>query len=65
MALKLGDVGEGDVLIADGGFTCLREGQHCLVRSDEGGLWVACDDGSHMLDGQLNDADEYVGFSRA
>lgn len=25
----------GDILIADGGFTCLKEGQECEVKRDE------------------------------
>ena len=37
------NVKAGDVLIADGGFTCLPEGLRCLVREDAGGnLYINC-----------------------
>lgn len=49
----------GDVLICDGGFTCMKEGQEVEVHVDperEGveALFVTCEDGAHYLDGQLD-----------
>jgi len=53
----------GDILIADGGFTCLQDRQECKVQETDGELYVACTAGFHFLDGQLNDdLTEYVGF---
>lgn len=57
-------VGAGDVLVADGGFTCLREGQRVTVECDAHGLKrVRCADGWHDLAGQVSDdGSELVGF---
>lgn len=52
--MKLSDIKAGDVLVADGGFTCLREGQQCEVKTDDKGLYIGCDEGSHYLDGQTD-----------
>jgi hypothetical protein len=69
--IPVDEVKVGDVLIADGGFPCLRENQNCLVRYDtlqidgvvQDALYVTCDEGQHFLDGQLDDTGEnYVGF---
>jgi hypothetical protein len=68
----------GDIVIADGGFTCIPEGQKCKVRADKVGLYIMCqgDDTEepvpgkprhhrHYLVGQLNVAGEYVGLYHA
>ena len=54
----------GDILVADGGFTCLRYGEECEVKMDRGrGLYVDCAMDKHYLDGQLSDdLTEFVGF---
>jgi hypothetical protein len=55
----------GDVLIADGGFTCLVEGQRCLViDGGSGALAVRCSKGNHDLEGQAHFEDPtiMVGF---
>jgi hypothetical protein len=81
MQIKLGDVHAGDRLVADGGFTCLYNGEILTVESDEGGLFVRCagprDDQDygkprtiarnekHYLDGQENDDGELVGLRRS
>jgi len=53
----------GDRLVADGGFTCLQEGEICEVKQEDDELYVECEAGKHFLDGQLNDEDTaYVGF---
>jgi hypothetical protein len=59
---KIETVKPGDTLIADGGFTCLKDGQHCQVKVDADGLYVECTEGRHGLDGQLNEKDEVVGL---
>jgi hypothetical protein len=70
----LDQIKAGDKLVADGGFDCIPEGQVCEVHEDEGGTFVHCKgpDGTHdpagkehhYLEGQRNDADECVGFTR-
>lgn len=72
---KIDEVKAGVTLIADGGFTCLKKGQRCLVHNDEAvagqhqwpgsGLYVECQDGQHFLDGQLDGGDEYIGLTLA
>lgn len=59
----------GTVLVADGGFTCIKEGAKKKVRRDKsGGLYVLCKEGRHYLDGQLgwrpDTIGQYVGFYR-
>ena len=39
---KLDQIKAGDVLIADGGFTCMSDGEVVTVKSDDGGLFVRC-----------------------
>jgi len=57
------DIKVGNVIIADGGFTCLADGQTCVVRIDrDGDLYVTCQDGCHYLDGQVDENDIIVGF---
>lgn len=56
----------GAVLTADDGFTCIASGVQRRVQSSAAGaLFVPCGCGRHYLDGQLNEAGEYVGFSLA
>lgn len=63
--IKLDDVKPGDVLIADGGFTCLAENARCEVLKDHYGLYVNCDEGKHYLDGQLDDdGTGIIGFTK-
>jgi len=53
---KINDVKEGDKLIADAGFTCMRDGQvGTVVRTEAGDLAIPCDDGLHCLDGQVDE----------
>lgn len=59
---KLKDLKAGDVLIADGGFTCMEKGKEFEVKGDTAGLFVDCDEGEHYLVGQLNSAGDVVGF---
>jgi hypothetical protein len=59
------EVAIGDTLIADAGFTCLKAGDRRTVRGDAEGLFVLCKSERHYLDGQLNEAGRYVGFTKA
>lgn len=60
------DVKAGDTLIADGGFTCIKEGARLVVKADDRGkLFVPCRGGGHHLDGQLDEGDVYIGFTKA
>lgn len=52
----------GTKLRADGGFTCLRDGDELTVESDDGGLFVRCSSGTHHLDGQLRRG-RYIGLT--
>lgn len=71
---------QGDVLIADAGFTCLDDGDRCIVEVDPDrvgidALYVQCrgaeDDSAagkterHYLVGQVDEGDEVIGFTRA
>lgn len=65
---------DGTEIIADGGFTCLSDGEVCRVRKNENGLYVLCaghHEGEeygkpaitsrterHYLDAQLDDDEE-------
>lgn len=62
---KIKDVKAGDVLIADGGFTCIKKGASLLVYVDASNrdLYVSCEEGRHYLNGQASkDGLEYVGL---
>ena len=59
---RLSAVKVGDTLECDGGFTCLSRGERRVVQNDPAtcpprngnGLYIACRDGKHFLDGQLD-----------
>lgn len=63
---KLGELKVGDVLIVDGGFDCMKEGDDKAVCVDaHGDLYVNCKCGCHYLSGQLpfdGNSDELVGL---
>lgn len=62
---KLNEIKTGDILIADGGFTCLREGQSCEAKHDEcDSLYIDCDEGQHRLDAQVDENDDLVGLAK-
>ena len=67
-------VKEGDFLVTDPGFTCMKAGARKRVRRRPGtrglsGLFVACRCGGHTLDGQLGyrpgETGALIGFYRA
>lgn len=65
--IPITEVKVGDKLVADGGFTCIKEGQVVEVKKNAtDGLYVDCDYGHHSLEGQLGYTEEtygcYVGF---
>ena len=61
--ISVKEVTAGSVIIADAGFTCISDGEHCEVFENEGSLFVLCQDGYHYLGGQLDDSGlNYVGF---
>lgn len=60
-----GDLKVGDTLIADGGFTCITQGARLTVDDDGNGLFVPCSGGAHRLDGQLDEGNRYIGFTKA
>ena len=62
--IKLSDLKPGDIIIADGGFTCMHSGPK-TVQIDELGLYVSCFDNGerHYLDGQVSSNGELVGFT--
>lgn len=63
--MKLDEVKEGDTIIADGGFTCMKAGPR-KVLSDEHGLFVECAEGKHYLDGQEDEEGaDLVGLTKA
>lgn len=64
--IPIAEVKVGDKLVADGGFTCLKEGEVVEVKKDGLGLYVDCTYFHHYLDGQEGHTPEtegcYVGF---
>jgi hypothetical protein len=44
----------GDTVECDGDFTCIPAGATRVVCEDHNGLYIACADGKHYLDGQLD-----------
>lgn len=65
--MKLNEVKEGDRLVADGGFTCMRDGQVGVVfLMDDGKPALPCDAGCHTLDGQVDEKDgSIIGLAMA
>lgn len=61
---KLSEVKSGDKLRADGGFTCLAEGDIVTITKYNSILYVPCACGRHYLEGQLDEKDfnTLIGF---
>lgn len=51
------DVSVGDVLMADGGFTCVDAGKVTIEAEPNGDLFFRCNAGKHFIDGQIDDED--------
>lgn len=63
---KLSELKPGDVLVADGGFTCMKEGARMkVVKDHDGSLFLPCDCGGHHLVGQADDGEHLIGLYRA
>lgn len=60
--LKLCDIKEGDVIKLDAGFTCVDAGK-AKVKKDDDGLYFACRNIKHYLDGQEDDEGNLVGIT--
>ena len=58
---RLSDLKEHYAIRLDDGFTCAHAGIR-PVRRDDNGLYFACDEGKHYLDGQADDGDHLVGI---
>jgi len=64
MKARLEDLQPGSVIIADNSFTCMRPGPKVVQINSCGDLFVYCDEGEHILDGQLTGSPPYLfGFT--
>ena len=62
---KLAAVAAGDILVTDGGFTCMRAGERKeVLRDAHGALFIECNEGYHGLNGQVNDAGLLIGLAK-
>lgn len=60
---KLSEVKPGNILVADGGFPCVKDGARLIVgRDEDGDLFVPCAEGPHLLDGQADDGETLIGL---
>lgn len=61
---KLSELKVGDVLAADGGFTCLKDGARRTVKRNviSRELYIDCADHGHTLCGQADDGEHLVGL---
>lgn len=63
---KENEIKAGDTVIADDGFTCIKDNARLKVNKDKKSeLYVKCGCGRHYLAGQLDDGDTYIGFTKA
>lgn len=65
--VKFEDVQAGDILICDAGFSCLKLGATVTVEASPcGSTFIRCKNGTHLLDGQIQDEDDdtLVGLRR-
>jgi hypothetical protein len=59
---RMDELSPEDTVEVDGDFDCMHPGERKVIRANAAGdLFVICDRGRHMLDGQLNDDGELVG----
>lgn len=62
---KASEVNVGDTLEADGGFTCLCEGDRKpVMKNVDNRLYIECNEGKHFLEGQEENG-VYIGLYRA
>ncbi len=65
---KFSKVKEGDILITDGAFTCMNPNSAKVVKRKlglNGGLYIDCREGGHMIDGQLDERGFLIGLRRS
>lgn len=62
-ALSYDDLKEGDVIVADAGFDCIKPGEY-IVKDERGELFIDCCKGRHWLDGSRGAGGLLVGFIR-
>lgn len=61
--MKIIDIKAGDLLKADGYFTCLISGSVYVVKKNtHDNLFIDCDEGEHSLDGQVDAEGEVIGL---
>jgi hypothetical protein len=58
---RLSELKAGDKIQIDGDFTCIEPWGLRTVKQSYGRLYIACSQGGHNLDGQLNDDGYLVG----
>ncbi len=59
---KLSEVKEGDTLIADAGFICLKPGEHVVHEEYLGNCYLCCSHGRHYLGAQIDSNGNLVGL---
>jgi hypothetical protein len=66
MAVPKNDVKLGDMILADGGFTCIGDSEVLEVFQDKDNLelYVKCAVGRHFLKGAEDDHGMLIGFSK-
>lgn len=63
MPVKISEVREGTILLADAGFSCIELGTTRTVQKDlDGRLFVYCAEDKHYLEGQRTENGRYIGF---
>lgn len=62
-AMKLSNINEGDTVLVDSGFTCMKSGPKLVLKNETGDLYIACEDGHHLIDGQIGTDGNLIGIS--
>jgi len=64
--LKLADAKQGMIVELDDGFTCRRAGKAMLyhdgAKMGPHGIYFMCEEGSHYIDGQVDDGIHCIGI---
>ena len=63
--MTLEELAPGDAVCGFKNWGCVPSNGARLVRQCDAGLFVACSDGVHLLDGQVGEDGHLVGLSRA
>ena len=63
--MKLSEIKVEDILVFDDGFTCLKHGEKSIVRQDNKGLYINCEEGKHYLEGQIDEEDNLIGLFKS